>query len=100
MSALPVWGTAEAGRTWQVGRAWFQWDGARWNRVGERLCAWCQASLGPAVDLGPGVVTHGLCDRCKPELEAEIEEIAREVTPKCPHGHGPNEWCTPCEAET
>jgi len=33
--------------------------------VGTRVCAWCQAALGPAPDLAPGLISHGICPQCE-----------------------------------
>lgn len=39
---------------------------------GLRVCAWCEKVMGPAVDLLPGEVTHGICPVCVAKVKGEL----------------------------
>lgn len=98
---FPDWGEAEAGRTYlDVELGGFRWTGSRWERAALLVCAWCTSVMGVAEDFEPGNLTHGVCPKCRPKIDAEIAAIARDLAPKCCHGNPVGEWCTACESET
>ena len=43
------------------------------STCGRFACAWCRGDLGPAPDLGAGLISHGICQGCKGIALAELE---------------------------
>jgi hypothetical protein len=40
----------------------------------KRVCSWCKADMGFKEGAeGDGEITHGICEKCAKEIEAELE---------------------------
>ena len=42
------------------------------STCGRFACAWCRGDLGLAPDLDAGLISHGICPRCKDKALAEL----------------------------
>jgi hypothetical protein len=48
------------------------------KKMFKRICSWCGANMGFKEGAeGDGEVTHGICEKCAKEMEAELESMKK-----------------------
>ena len=50
--------------------------GTEEKKKSKRICAWCKTVMGEKE--GDGMATHGVCEKCAAEMDAELTELESE----------------------